>query len=91
MSQNVSKVVFRRFEVQIILPPSEIPRKIRNIHASGLFLLDDKSIIIFTLNFCILEIGHLLQIKGMVVRATDVKPSIMMATYLCEVCGSKLI
>ena len=36
------------------------------------------------------EIGHLIKVKGMVVRTTDVKPHIMLCTYTCEVCGSEI-
>ena len=36
------------------------------------------------------EIGHLLKIKGMVVRVTDVKPCVTLCTYSCDVCGGEI-
>lgn len=36
------------------------------------------------------DIGHLVKVKGMVIRATDVKPLISVVTYTCEVCGSNI-
>jgi len=36
------------------------------------------------------DIGHLVKIKGMVTRASDVKPRIAVATYTCEECGSEI-
>lgn len=35
------------------------------------------------------HIGHLVNIRGIVTRATDVKPRITIATYTCEQCGSE--
>ena len=35
------------------------------------------------------QIGSLVNIKGIVVRATDVKPFIRVACYICDVCGSE--
>jgi DNA replication licensing factor MCM7 len=37
-----------------------------------------------------LEIGHLVKVRGLVTRATDVKPHIAVCTYLCDVCGSEI-
>lgn len=34
-----------------------------------------------------LQIGSLIQVKGIVVRATDVKPFIKVACYSCDICG----
>lgn len=34
--------------------------------------------------------GHLVTIRGMVVRSSDVKPFIQVATYSCDVCGSEV-
>lgn len=36
------------------------------------------------------DIGHLVKIKGLVTRASDVKPQITVCTYTCETCGSEL-
>lgn len=36
------------------------------------------------------DIGHLVKVKGMVTRASDVKPQISVVTYNCEICGSEL-
>lgn len=36
------------------------------------------------------DIGHLVKVKGMVTRSTDVKPRIAVATYTCEECGSEI-
>jgi DNA replication licensing factor MCM7 len=36
------------------------------------------------------DIGHLVKIKGMVIRSSDVKPQITVCTYVCEMCGSEL-
>ncbi len=36
------------------------------------------------------DIGTLLSIKGLVTRATDVKPQIAVVTYTCDVCGSEI-
>lgn len=67
---SISKLNFRRFEVQIIPSHMESPRNLREVQAS--------------------EIGHVLKLKGMVVRVTDVKPCITLSTYACEVCGSEI-
>lgn len=36
------------------------------------------------------DIGHLVKIKGMVTRSSDVKPQITVCTYTCEMCGSEI-
>jgi DNA replication licensing factor MCM7 len=36
------------------------------------------------------DIGHLVAVKGMVTRVTDVKPMVTVVTYTCEVCGSEI-
>jgi DNA replication licensing factor MCM7 len=36
------------------------------------------------------DIGHLIKVKGMVTRASDVKPQITVCTYTCDVCGSEI-
>lgn len=36
------------------------------------------------------DIGHLVCVKGMVTRATDVKPQVRVCTYICELCGSEI-
>jgi DNA replication licensing factor MCM7 len=37
-----------------------------------------------------LDIGRLVKLKGMVTRATDVKPRVAVCTYSCDVCGSEI-
>ena len=37
-----------------------------------------------------MEVGHLVKVKGMVTRATDVKPRVVVCTYICDVCGSEI-
>eukprot|EP00548_Thalassiothrix_antarctica_P012990 CAMPEP_0194173354 /NCGR_PEP_ID=MMETSP0154-20130528/7698_1 /TAXON_ID=1049557 /ORGANISM="Thalassiothrix antarctica, Strain L6-D1" /LENGTH=863 /DNA_ID=CAMNT_0038886385 /DNA_START=37 /DNA_END=2624 /DNA_ORIENTATION=+ len=36
------------------------------------------------------SMGHLVTIHGMIVRASDVKPSCMVATYSCDACGCEV-
>jgi DNA replicative helicase MCM subunit Mcm2 (Cdc46/Mcm family) len=36
------------------------------------------------------SIGHLVTIRGMIVRASDVKPCCVVATYSCDACGSEI-
>eukprot|EP01040_Poterioochromonas_malhamensis_P018431 gene18431-21525_t len=36
------------------------------------------------------DIGHLVTVKGLVTKASDVKPRIRVCTYTCEVCGSEI-
>lgn len=36
------------------------------------------------------DIGHLVVVKGMVTRVTDVRPLVAVATYTCEDCGSEI-
>ena len=36
------------------------------------------------------DIGTLVKVKGMVTRATDVKPQISVVTYTCDVCASEI-
>ena len=36
------------------------------------------------------DIGHLVSVKGMVTRVSDVKPMVTVVTYTCEVCGSEI-
>ena len=33
------------------------------------------------------QIGQLITVKGIVTRATDIKPCIQVAAYACDVCG----
>lgn len=33
------------------------------------------------------QIGSLISIKGIVIRASDVKPQMQVATYTCDACG----
>lgn len=35
------------------------------------------------------SIGHLIQVRGVVTRATEVKPLISIATYTCSQCGAE--
>ena len=35
------------------------------------------------------HIGKLISVKGVVTRATEVKPMISIATYTCDICGSE--
>ena len=60
----------QRFQVVIVPPQADKPKKLREIRA--------------------MEVGHLVKVKGMVTRATDVKPQVCVCTYLCEVCGSEI-
>jgi len=81
----------RRYEISII-PSSDVkPKKLREVKADGL-LCKYKSIEIeFELFFFVLlDIGHLVKIKGLVTRASDVKPHVTVCTYTCESCGSEL-
>ena len=34
-------------------------------------------------------IGHLVQVKGIVTRSSEVKPMIQVATYTCDQCGAE--
>jgi DNA replicative helicase MCM subunit Mcm2 (Cdc46/Mcm family) len=36
------------------------------------------------------DLGHLVTVTGMVVRASDVKPAVMVATYACDACGAEI-
>lgn len=36
------------------------------------------------------DIGHLVCVRGMVTRATDVKPRVSVCTYVCDNCGSEV-
>ena len=36
------------------------------------------------------DIGHLVKIEAMVVRISDVKPLVRVATYTCDVCGYEI-
>ena len=38
----------------------------------------------------VIDIGRLVKIKGMVTRASDVKPQITVCTYTCDMCGSEI-
>ncbi|CAF4007199.1 unnamed protein product, partial [Rotaria sp. Silwood1] len=35
------------------------------------------------------QIGKLISVKGVVTRATEVKPMISVATYTCDICGAE--
>ena len=37
-----------------------------------------------------MEVGHLVKVKGMVTRATDVRPYVCVCTYMCDICGSEI-
>ena len=67
---NIPSDLLRRFQVSIIPPVADKPKKLREIRA--------------------LEVGHLVKVKGMVTRATDVKPRVSVCTYICDVCGSEI-
>jgi DNA replicative helicase MCM subunit Mcm2 (Cdc46/Mcm family) len=36
------------------------------------------------------DLGHLVTVTGMVVRASDVKPAVVVATYACDACGAEI-
>jgi len=36
------------------------------------------------------EIGHLVKVKGIVTRITEVRPMMKVATYICDVCGNEI-
>ena len=36
------------------------------------------------------DIGHLVTVKGMVTRISDVKPMVSVVTYTCDLCGSEI-
>mmetsp|Transcript_5081 Transcript_5081/g.7769 ORF Transcript_5081/g.7769 Transcript_5081/m.7769 type:complete len:734 (+) Transcript_5081:104-2305(+) len=36
------------------------------------------------------DIGHLVSVKGMVTRTSDVKPQVSVVTYTCDICGSEI-
>lgn len=36
------------------------------------------------------DIGHLVTIKGIITRCTDVKPLMAVATYTCDECGFEI-
>jgi DNA replication licensing factor MCM7 len=36
------------------------------------------------------DIGHLVTVRGLVTRTSDVKPRIAVCTYTCDVCGCEL-
>ena len=38
----------------------------------------------------VLDIGKLVKLKGMVTRASDVKPHLTVCTYTCDVCGAEI-
>jgi DNA replicative helicase MCM subunit Mcm2 (Cdc46/Mcm family) len=37
-----------------------------------------------------IDIGHLVTVRGLVTRTSDVKPCVAVCTYTCEMCGSEL-
>lgn len=37
-----------------------------------------------------IDIGHLVTVRGLVTRSSDVKPCVAVCTYTCEMCGSEL-
>ncbi len=41
-------------------------------------------------NSICLDVGHLVVVKGLVTRCSEVKPRVAVCTYSCEVCGSEL-
>ena len=36
------------------------------------------------------HIGHLLNVRGIVTRVSDVKPCMQVAAYMCDVCGCEI-
>ncbi|KAI8056161.1 MCM-domain-containing protein [Syncephalis plumigaleata] len=39
---------------------------------------------------CGADIGHLIQVRGIVTRVSDVKPLLVVAAYSCDMCGSEI-
>ena len=35
------------------------------------------------------DVGHLISMRGIVIRATEVKPSLSVITYMCDTCGAE--
>ncbi len=93
-TSDTPKSLVRRFEV-VFLPTSTTPtKKLREIKSEG----NCCSQRYFYCRLChaslpfvrALDIGHLVRIKGIVTRASDVKPQVTVCTYTCEVCGSEI-
>jgi MCM OB domain len=94
--------LLRRYEVNIIPFFNERARKIREIKAVGSecilqslilpkFLTDNSYQISWTAILSVrLDIGKLVKLKGMVTRASDVKPHVTVCTYTCDTCGSEI-
>ena len=61
------------------------------MHISHISIYYNTVYVIFyiILSFMI-DIGHLVCVKGMVTRASDVKPQVTVVTYTCEMCGSDI-
>ena len=91
---NLPKSLTRRFEVVIIPESHERHRKLREVKAEGLQLhrvflrFGNKHLTIP--HYIMADIGHLVVVKGMVTRASDVKPHISVCTYTCDVCGAEI-
>ena len=95
--------LLRRYEVNITPSFTERARKIREIKAVGTaprtFFISPK---LFpndsyhtsyetTIEYPTQsDIGKLVKLKGMVTRASDVKPHVTVCTYTCDTCGSEI-
>jgi len=98
VTQDFPPILMRRYELRI-LPPGRngkfppfhtqyLPKK--SLSTSTSHLLDFGPLGGPLRHVRSRSIGHLVTIRGMIVRASDVKPCCVVATYSCELCGSEI-
>ena len=96
VTQDFPPILMRRYELRILprgrpgkFPPFDKQYHPRNSLSSS-DLVDIGPMGGPLRNVRSRSIGHLVTIRGMIVRASDVKPCCVVATYSCDLCGSEI-
>jgi DNA replication licensing factor MCM7 len=88
-TMDIPPIVLRNYELRI-LPlgrPGRLPPFDKQVHGKD----DPPAPKAFSLRQIRAPLlGHLVTVKGMVVRAADVKPCTVVATYACDRCGAEV-
>lgn len=91
-TQEFPPVLMRRYELRI-LPVGRrgvFPPFVHQQHPSLASAVVKKPTAVSLRQVRARSLGQLVTISGMVVRASDVKPSVTVATYSCDACGAEV-
>lgn len=70
-------------------PKSNIPKELLRRYELILIPRSNQSLLAVR-NISSLQIGSLIKVHGIVIRITDVRPMMKVATYICDICGNEI-